>query len=241
MRIRSLTTRMLFGALCCGVIAALPVNAFSQETPATEVADDSQPETSPAEEPTPDAEPNPAADWERLIYLPYKNLKQVFEKETATVFMPYSQYLKLWAGKTIPDDDSEKPPIEAVISRADYRGKVVNDLVKIEAVFTMQVLGKPWAEVPLKFGDAAVGKMTASNERILLRGTGEGTYALLLPEKGEHTVTLELVSRIRTSPDGRSFSLQCPTVGITNFDLEIPAADQTVEVTPHLVSTPIKT
>ncbi|QDT47000.1 hypothetical protein Pan258_10270 [Symmachiella dynata] len=240
MRIRSLTTRMLFGALCCGVIAALPVNAFPQETPATEVADDSQPETSPAEEPTPDAEPNPAADWERLIYLPYKNLKQVFEKETATVFMPYSQYLKLWAGKTIPDDDSEKPPIEAVISRADYRGKVVNDLVKIEAVFTMQVLGKPWAEVPLKFGDAAVGKMTASNERILLRGTGEGTYALLLPEKGEHTVTLELVSRIRTSPDGRSFSLQCPTVGITNFDLEIPAADQTVEVTPHLVSTPIK-
>ncbi len=224
MSIRPLVTRMFIGSVCCCALIGFPAAAFAES-----------PETEPA---AAEAKPLTADDWERLIYLPYKNLKQVFEKETATVFMPYSQFLKLWSGKA-PDPDADHPPVAAVISRADYRGRVVKDLVKIEAVLTVQVLGKPWAEVPLHFGDAAVGKMTASHEKILLRGTGEGTYALLLPEKGEHTVTLELVSRIRTSPDGRSFALECPPVGITNFELEIPAADQTVEITPHLVSTPV--
>lgn len=181
------------------------------------------------------------SEWERLIYVPYKNLKQVFEKETATVFMPYAEFLKLWGNRGAGGNKTGQPPVGAVISRADYVGTVVKDLAHVKATFTVRVLGKPWAEIPLSFGDAAVGKMTASHESILLRGTGEGTYSLLLPESGEHTVTLELVSRIRTSPDGRSFSLQCPPVGITNFELTVPAADQTVEITPHLVSTPIKT
>src|SRR5262245_60864532 len=42
--------------------------------------------------------PPPPSDWERLVYLPYKNLKQVFEKEGAAVFMPYGPLLKSWAG-----------------------------------------------------------------------------------------------------------------------------------------------
>ena len=39
----------------------------------------------------------PAADKasERLIYLPFKNLKAIFEKPDGSVFVPYSDYLKL--------------------------------------------------------------------------------------------------------------------------------------------------
>ncbi len=229
MRTQPLMTRIWFGLLCVSFLTALPSPTLAQQD---------EPAATATAEGESDQQPT---DWERLIYLPYKNLKQVFEKETATVFMPYSQFIKLWGDKQIGDDDPGAPPVGAVISRAEYRGKIVKDLAKIEVTYTIQVLGKPWAKVPLRFGDAAVGKMTGSDERILLQGTGEGEYALLLPQKGEHTVTLELVSRIRTSPDGRSFTLDCPAVGITNFELEIPAADQTVEVTPHLVSAPEKT
>ncbi len=228
MRMRPLSIRSISGLLCVVFISAWPNCAIAQQ---------SGQETPPGETKIEQQQPS---EWERLIYLPYKNLKQVFEKESATVFMPYRQFLQLWGSRKISGDQKGAPPVAAVISRADYRANVVKDLAKIEATFTVEVLGKPWAEVPLEFGDAAVGKMTTEDERILLRGTGEGTYALLLPEKGKHTVTLQLVARIRTSPDGRSFALNCPAVGITNFELEIPAADQTVEVTPHLVSTPVK-
>jgi len=223
-------TRVLPVWICMWFLAISPPDVHAQESESSDA-----PAT---EEPQPDTKPE--TDWERLIYLPYKNLQKVFERESATVFMPYSQFLKMWGEKALDPADPDSPPVAAVISRADYSGKVEKDLAKITAKFTVQALGKPWAEIPLQFGDAAVGKMTASHEKILLRGTGEGSYALLFPEKGEHTVTLELVTRIRTSPDGRSFTLRCPPVGITNVELEIPAADQTVEITPHLVSTPVE-
>lgn len=226
MGIRPLVTRMFRGFLCSLFFLAGPLAVLAQQEPADDPAT---------------AKPSaPANDWERLVYLPYKNLKQVFEKESATVFMPYAEFLELWAGRAKGTNGGGKPPVAAVISRADYRGTIVKDLAQVEVTFTVQVLGRPWAEIPLSFGDAAVGKLTSNDKRILLRGTGEGTYALMLPTKGEHTVTLELTTRVRTSPDGRSFALKCPPVGITNFDLTVPAADQTVAVSPHLVSTPAK-
>ncbi|HEY3965744.1 MAG TPA: hypothetical protein VGM05_14395 [Planctomycetaceae bacterium] len=187
------------------------------------------------------AEPGPAkpTDWERLIYLPYKNLKQVFEKEGAAVFMPYAQFLKMW-DKSRPVDPRVpgKPPVNAVITEAAYAGKISGDVALLEVQFTVQVLGKPWVEVPIRFGEAAIGKMTASDEKVLLQATGNGAYTLLFPKAGEHQVKLELSTRVRTSPDGRSLELDCPPAGITTFDLTVPAGDQTVEITPVAIVTP---
>lgn len=192
--------------------------------------------------------PATAADnWERLIYLPYKNLRQVFEKEGATVFMPYSQYLKLWEGLR-PAIAGNKPPVAAVITEAAYVGRVEKDIAHIEATLTIQVLGKPWVELPVRFGDAAIGKVEsgdvakpqATAEKVLLHGTGNGTYSLLLPTAGEHKVRLELTTRVRTSPDGRSLEFDVPPSGITTFELTVPTADQTIDVTPQLIVTPIE-
>ena len=177
--------------------------------------------------------------WERLIYLPYKNLKDVFEKHGSTVFMPYLEYLKLTekAGGTKTD---AKPPVPAVITESHYTARIDKDIARIEAVFTVQVLGKAWAEVPVRFGGAAVGKVTSGADEVILRGTGQGNYSLLFPKKGQHKVTLELEARIRTSPSGRSFAFDCPTVGVTTLQLVIPQADQTVNITPQLVSLPVE-
>jgi hypothetical protein len=90
----------------------------------------------------------------------------------------------------------------------------------------------------VKFGEAAVGKLTGPAGKILLRGTGEGTYALLLGEPGEHEITLELVARVQTSPDGREFSLDVPPVGITSFEIVVPEADQAIELTPKVAIEP---
>ncbi|MGE5192204.1 MAG: hypothetical protein ACM3U2_06835 [Deltaproteobacteria bacterium] len=185
-------------------------------------------------------EPLPApSDWERLIYLPYKNLKQVFEKEGAAVFMPYGQFLKMWdklrAGEA---RDPSRPPVNAVITEAAYTGTIAGDVARIEAALTVQVLGKPWVELPIQFGDAAIGKVNSTDDKVLLQATGNGTYALLFPKAGEHKVRLELSAKVRTSPDGRSVEVDCPPSGITSFDLTVPAGDQTVEITPQAVVTP---
>jgi hypothetical protein len=134
--------------------------------------------------------------------------------------------------------DPAKPPVNAVITAAAYTGRITGDVAEIEAALTVQVLGRPWVELPIQFGDAAIGKVTSSDEKVLLQATGNGTYALLFPKAGEHKVRLELSVKVRTSPDGRSVELDCPPSGITSVDLTVPAEDQAVEITPQAVVTP---
>ncbi|MBI3865330.1 MAG: hypothetical protein HY290_25935 [Planctomycetia bacterium] len=219
---------ILLAVAGCTLAASLPGVAAGQESGAQ--AEGGQPKAGDAPKPS---------DWESLVYLPYKNLKQVFEKEGAAVFMPYAQFLKMW-DKSHPFDPRVpgKPPVNAVITEIAFTGKIAGDVAQLEASLTVQVLGKPWVELPIQFGDAAIGKMTASDDKVLLQATGNGAYALLFPKAGEHKIKLELSTRVRTSPDGRSLELECPPAGITTFDLTVPAADQTIDVTPVAVVVP---
>jgi hypothetical protein len=193
-------------------------------------------------EPPPTAEPAAASDkadsdWERLIYLPYKNLKDVFGKHGSTVFMPYAEYVKRWQqGNQSP----EKNIVEAVVTESHYTATVDRSLLRIKASLAVQVLGKPWVEVPIQFGNAAVGKLTVEDgKQVLLKGTGNGTYSLLFGQAGEHSVEIELAASIQTSPDGRKVEFSIPAVGVTTFELAIPEPDQTVDVQPHLITIPI--
>lgn len=177
---------------------------------------------------------------ENLVYLPYKEFSAVLDKKNSTVLLPYAQFLDLWQRARPASKDVVAPVVQSVITQANYTGKIENNLARIDATFKIKVLDKAWGRIPLKFGDAAVGKMTSENDQILLIGTGEGTYDLLLPTIGEHTVKLELVTRVHTSTDGKSFDLEVPLVGISNLDLTIPSPDQTVDVIPHLVSASVE-
>jgi len=190
------------------------------------------------------ADPKVAAEAplkaENLVYLPYKEFSAVLDKKNSTVFLPYQQFIDLWRRARPEGADAAGPLVQSVITQANYTGKIENNLARIEATYQVKVLDKAWGRVALKFGDAAVGKMTADNDQVLLIGTGEGTYDLLLPTVGEHTVKLELVTRVHTSTEGKSFDLEIPLVGISTLDLTIPSPDQAVDVVPHLASTPME-
>lgn len=178
---------------------------------------------------------------ERLIYMPFKNLKAVFEKPDGSVLVPYADYLKLW--EKAFGDGMRKPdqaPVSGVISSASYTGKIEKDVAQISAILIVQVLEKGWAEVPIKFGEAAIGKLTSDTGKVLLRGTGNGTYSLLLPTVGEHKISVELTARVRTAPDGKSLDLDVPAVGITEFELSVPEGDQTIELKPKLATLPVE-
>lgn len=174
---------------------------------------------------------------QRLIYVPYRSLKSVFDQEGATAFLPYGEYLKLLdavLGSSLRKP--LQPPISGVIKSARYAGKVEGDIVQITATLAVESLQDGWAEVPIRFGEAAIGEITSDSGKVLLRGTGPGSYSLLLPKPGEHTITLQLAARVRVSPEGRNVELEVPPVGITSFELSVPEADQTIELTPKLVT-----
>ncbi|MFN0199603.1 MAG: hypothetical protein ACKVT0_22855, partial [Planctomycetaceae bacterium] len=176
--------------------------------------------------------------WERLIYIPFKNLQKVLEDQNSSVMLPYIEYIKLWqAAQSMHAKPADVP---AVITEAHYVARIDQDVARIQAELHIKVLGKNWTEVPVSFGQAAVGKMTATDEAVLLRGTGNGTYGLLFPKEGQYTVQLELLARVQTSPDGRRFEMNSPPVAITTLEVVIPEADQTIEVTPQQVALPVE-
>ncbi|MBM82741.1 MAG: hypothetical protein CMJ78_19435 [Planctomycetaceae bacterium] len=206
--------------------AAIGSNAVFGQDPPTENADDKKPADT---------------SWDRLIYLPYKNLGQVIQDGTSSAILPYIEYLKM-----LQNQKASGAKVDAVITEAHYVARIDENLVRIAAKMEVQVMGKPWVSVPIRFGNAAVGKLEVLNQaddagdpKVLLQGTGAGAYSLLFGETGKHSIQLELETRIRTSPDGQSFDLECPTIAVTTFELTVPEADQTVNLTPQLVSLPV--
>ncbi|HLQ45404.1 MAG TPA: hypothetical protein VK137_11785, partial [Planctomycetaceae bacterium] len=143
------------------LFAALGIlfGAFSSPSYAQVASSDGASATDEPTAPKVKAKESPEVDWEKLIYLPYRELRAVFEKQKATVFMPYVEYLKLIAKGEPPAPG--QPPVAAVISAASYRATVDHDVARIEAEYTVRVLGKAWSELPIKFGNAAVGEVTS--------------------------------------------------------------------------------
>ncbi len=172
---------------------------------------------------------------ESVIYLPYQNLKQVFEKHGATMLMPFDDYLRLWQQTVARLPLPDQPPVGGVISKAAYTAKVEQDLVRIQAKLEVLILKEGWVDIPVSFGDAAIASVTGDPGPVLLRGTGNGAYALMFSKSDAQTVQLELTARVRTAPEGRSFDLQIPNVGITSFELTVPDADQSIELQPKLL------
>jgi hypothetical protein len=58
----------------------------------------------------------------------------------------------------------------------------------------------------------------------------------LVRGQGKHQIKLRLVTGVKSATEGRSFTVQCPPVGVSNLELDIPEKDLAVQVTPHRTS-----
>ena len=95
-----------------------------------------------------------------------------------------------------------------------------------------------WAALPVTFGAAAIGRVEPADGSVLLKGLAEGQYSLMLKGAGQKTVRLELLAAVQTSPENRSFTIQCPPTGIADLTVSIPEPDQSVTIAPLQVLLP---
>ncbi|MEZ6059170.1 MAG: hypothetical protein R3C19_02295 [Planctomycetaceae bacterium] len=233
-----------FSTRCWLIFVAFAFSVTSHSAIAQEQAgQDPATENPDAVAAAPDETETGAADdsvskWDRLIFVPFRELQKVFDNQDASAVIPYAQYVELLQNY-LDRQGGRLPAPDAIITKSEFTGVVEKDVVRIQAQFRISVLREQgWARVPLAFGDAAVGKVTAGDNNAILQGIGTGRYSLLLKGQGEHTVTIELLSTVRTSPEARSFRLSTPPVGISELSLTIPEPDQTVTINPVQVLLP---
>lgn len=229
-----------FRLLCLAALVAALTGRITNAQESEDAAADSS--TAPAADATEEmeaAEETALAEWDRLIYVPFTEIQKVFNNQDASAVIPYAEYLQLLKAYLNRDTSADTSP-EAIIARSSFDAAVENDVVRLNASLKIKVLRENgWARLPLNFGNAAIGKLTSDDEeRVILKGAGDGKYELLLKGSGEIEVTLELLTTVRTSPENRSFELHCPSVGISELQLTIPEPDQSVEISPLQVMLP---
>ncbi len=197
------------------------------------------PAAEPGDEKTPGkAEPGGETPLrqEHVIYVPFENLPEALKDQESSIVLPYAQFLEMWNRLVQPDKTPVQPPVNGVITRADYTGSVKGELVHLEAMLDVEVLTDDWAQLPVQFGNAAIGSARADDEAVLLRGVGPGRYEMLVKGRGKHQLKLSLVTAVQSAAEGRSFTLQCPAVGVCNLELEIPEEGLAVQVAPQRTS-----
>ncbi|MHC5018975.1 MAG: hypothetical protein ACYTGX_02455 [Planctomycetota bacterium] len=185
----------------------------------------------------------PAAAQERnnpdlpdTIYVPYKDLEKIFEKEGRGVFLPYKEFLKLWKSNRPPElDPTSKPPVAAAITGAAYDGTVSDTVARLTARYEVRVLADGWQGVTLNFGGLALSDVRIEPDNGALVTSGpKGTHQFLAPKPGLYRLEVDLAAPVTESPGQRTVSLRLPPAPQARLSLVLPGKDSEVELTPSL-------
>jgi hypothetical protein len=198
--------------LCLGLFAGLPVaqeaapgDSPSDPTPAAEGGD--EPSTRPEE---------------TTVYVPYRRLAEVFEKEGRGVFLPYEEFLRLW--KAAGDDPPvpPEPPVGHVVARADYQGEVGERVASMKVTMAVTTLGQGWIEVPVPLSGVAIRSVELG---------GSNAHVTTTPG-GLRLLEIAFDAAVDTRPGEKRIELVGPRGAISRLDLRIPEGDLLVEVEP---------
>ena len=177
------------------------------------------------------------------VYVPYDELKNVFEKEDQGVFLPFKEFERLWrAAQHKPTAAvAAESPFEYLVSIARFRGDVQGELAVLKLELTVDILADGWVQVPLGLGEVAVSKATfleAENaEATPLLRMVDGQYSLMTKGKGRYVLALDFVLQMETKPGLHILKYRLPSAAITTLELLIPEESLKVDVEPMLAAT----
>ena len=177
------------------------------------------------------------------IYIPYKKLKAVFEREGRGVFLPYEQFRALWDAAHDGSPPPPKPtaPVDAIINETSNEATVAADVVHVRSLVRVEMLGKGWVEVPLELADTAITKATIAGESARIVNAGGGGYALLYEKRTEEPesvdLELEYVKAYATTPGKNSVSFNAPRAPISRWRVTIPEPGIRVNMFPLIAAT----
>ncbi len=180
---------------------------------------------------------------EQTIYVPYDELRKTFEKEGRGVFLPYEQFRRLWdaARKANKPPADQKPPVGALITEIENEATVSGDVVRVEALLKIEVLGKGWHSVPLRLADAAITEARLGDQPARLLSDGQRGYKLLLESKRDQPTSLQLhlsyAKAIVKAPGENSVSFEAPRAPVSRWRVRIPTAGVKIDIQPMIAAT----
>ena len=175
------------------------------------------------------------------VYVPYDELKKVFETEGQGVFLPYRDFQKLWEAAQGKPAEISQAPFNYLISTARFNGNVEDEIARIKLELTIDILSDDWVQVPIGLGSAAVSnatltKGTKTDIAPLLRVVN-GQYNFTVKGAGRYVLELDFVRQLDIQPGLAVLEYSIPSAAITTLDLSIPEENLKVDVEPMLAAT----
>jgi hypothetical protein len=175
------------------------------------------------------------------VYVPYEELKAVFEKEDQGVFLPYTEFQRLWRAARDKPQAVAEAPFEYLVSTARFSGQVGEEVASLKLELTIDILSDEWVQVPLGLSEVAVARATlvdAESKKVtpLLR-VENGRHVLWAKGKGRYVLALDFVRQLETQPGLAVLKYGIPAAAITTLELLIPEENLKVDVQPMLAAT----
>lgn len=173
----------------------------------------------------------------RVIYIPYKDLKDVLDKPDG-VFMPYDEFEALWrranAKPAAPEAD-----VAAVVYDVAYTGEALDSLASFTANLKIRTFRKGWVSVPLPFNGISLTSATLNGEPALLATDGGG-YRLLIEQapEGETDYTLAVAFEVPMTTDQaqqwQSVGFRIPQAAVSHLTFSVSRPSLQFRITPRL-------
>lgn len=162
---------------------------------------------------------------ERELWVPTDKLAEVLKQHPRAVLLSRAEYESLVRDGAQPLSCTPEGFPGAVISSAEYEGKVSGETLEVTGKLTVQVLSDDWVKVPLRFEHVALGAVEVSGKGgLTLTGPKEKLErTLLLRGRGERTVTVQFSTAIEWGGAGpRKVKIILPRGGGTAFHAKLP-------------------
>ena len=222
-----------------------PTVAAAPQEPTTTENASSASATSSEDASTDSDESDPSAIREKVYYVPFEELRDVFEAADRGIFLPYDEFLALWRKAEGRDPDgTEPPPAPTVLRRARYSGEIAHGAARFQAQISVESLTEGWSETRILLQSIALEDVTItsggepSDEAMFV--ASNGAYSLLLPGKGTYDLDLVFSVPIAAQPGKKSIGFGIPTVAVSQLELRLPEEDLRVDVTPQVAATRVE-
>ena len=195
----------------------------------------------PPAQPTKDA----SSVKEQTIYIPYKKLREVFEREGRVVFMPYEKFQELWRERLekTPPPEELRPPVDSLITEITNKATVAKEVVKVESVVKIEVLKEGWNEVSLRLRDAAITRAMLEGKPARIVFEADQGYKLLVEKKGKtpqtYTLNLDFARSYTKAPGQNSVSFETPQAPVSKWEVHVGEPGVKVNIRPLIAATEV--
>ncbi|MHC4780544.1 MAG: hypothetical protein ACYTFG_18385, partial [Planctomycetota bacterium] len=176
----------------------------------------------------------------KKVFVPVEDWDEVVKAEPDGILLSYKEYsiLRALARRTRQEREGREgpPPSTAVLQSAEYSASLEGKLLKVKAVFRIEVRVPGTALLPLQLDRIGVLAASLDGKDASLYRNPRGRLELLLHGRGAHVLDMTFVAPVKELPMGKEVRISLPKAPAAKLLAKLPG-DLEVRTEPALTET----